>query len=723
MVPNHMGLDSAWVVEHPERFMQVQTPPYPAYSFTGVDLCEHPDVSLQIEDGYWTHRDAAVVFKRVDQRSGEVAYLYHGNDGTSMPWNDTAQLDFLNAQVREAVVETILEVARRFPVIRFDAAMTLAKKHFQRLWYPRPGDVGSVPSRVEHGLSRQAFDERFPVEFWREVVDRVAREAPDTLLLAEAFWLMEGYFVRTLGMHRVYNSAFMHMLMKEDNAEYRASIKNVLAFDPGILKRFVNFMNNPDERSAAEQFGRGDKYFGVALMLVGMPGLPMLGHGQIEGFAEKYGMEYRRSYHDEPVDTGLVQRHQREIFPLLRRRSRFSGVEHFALFDLQTDGGAVDEDVFAWCNGAGDDRTLMVVHNAYRDTAGWLRLAAPVNRGTGEQPQLESMDLCGALGLSRAADRVCLLRDHISGLTRVAACSELSERGLRLELGAYHYAAWVSIREVHDEDGAWHRLAQRLGTRGVADPHAAVQDLRTGALQRALAGCVSAWSAWRPAGAGADQAPRALRELLDELQEKGVVQQDLDELEAVLEERLGATARFLASPEARDLPAAVERALFAGVPDDAAGRARFAAVPLAWMLLACLRGLPWTGAGAQRELPPSLRLEPALARALKTLGGDEWGAQRDAALVMLQAEVDLAGACWPGAEAVRGRLAGWLGVNEHEGVRYLDRAQLESLLYFWQLLALLPGVAGTGSDPELALARARTAADLLAQAAASGYRL
>jgi len=34
-----------------------------------------------------------------------------------------------------------------------------------------------------------------PHEFWREVVDRVAAEVPGTLLLAEAFWLMEGYFV------------------------------------------------------------------------------------------------------------------------------------------------------------------------------------------------------------------------------------------------------------------------------------------------------------------------------------------------------------------------------------------------------------------------------------------------------------------------------------------------------------------------------------------------
>ena len=119
------------------------------------------------------------------------------------------------------------------------------------------------------------------------MVDRVAAEAPDTLLLAEAFWLMEGYFVRTLGMHRVYNSAFMNMLRDEDNAKYRRSIKNTLEFDPEVLKRFVNFMNNPDETTAVEQFGKGDKYFGVCVMMVTMPGLPMFGHGQIEGLRRK----------------------------------------------------------------------------------------------------------------------------------------------------------------------------------------------------------------------------------------------------------------------------------------------------------------------------------------------------------------------------------------------------------------------------------------------------
>jgi hypothetical protein len=81
-----------------------------------------------------------------------------------------------------------------------------------------------VPSRGRYGaLTDEDFERAMPVEFWREVVDRVAAEVPDTLLLAEAFWMLEGYFVRTLGMHRVYNSAFMHMMRDEDNAAYRAS--------------------------------------------------------------------------------------------------------------------------------------------------------------------------------------------------------------------------------------------------------------------------------------------------------------------------------------------------------------------------------------------------------------------------------------------------------------------------------------------------------------------
>ncbi|MBI2427425.1 MAG: alpha-amylase, partial [Ignavibacteriales bacterium] len=90
MVPNHMGIFSKWVVEHPEYFIQSEHPPYPNYQFSGHNLSDDPNIELRIEDGYWNKRDAAVVFQRIDKRSGDVRYIYHGNDGTSMPWNDTA---------------------------------------------------------------------------------------------------------------------------------------------------------------------------------------------------------------------------------------------------------------------------------------------------------------------------------------------------------------------------------------------------------------------------------------------------------------------------------------------------------------------------------------------------------------------------------------------------------------------------------------------------------
>ncbi|MCX7030220.1 MAG: alpha-amylase family glycosyl hydrolase, partial [Spirochaetes bacterium] len=69
MVPNHTGIDSRWMVEHPERFLAWPhaDPPYPSYSFCGPDLSSDPRVGVFIEDHYWDRTDAAVVFKRVDR--------------------------------------------------------------------------------------------------------------------------------------------------------------------------------------------------------------------------------------------------------------------------------------------------------------------------------------------------------------------------------------------------------------------------------------------------------------------------------------------------------------------------------------------------------------------------------------------------------------------------------------------------------------------------------
>jgi hypothetical protein len=495
MVPNHMGIDSRWVIEHPDWFVSLDYSPFPAYRFSGPDLSSDPRVGVFIEDHYYSRSDAAVVFKRVDRWTGSEKYIYHGNDGTSMPWNDTAQLDFLNPQVREAVIQTILHVARKFSVIRFDAAMTLARKHYQRLWFPEPGTGGAIPTRSEHGLTRDAFLARMPEEFWREVVDRVAREVPDTLLLAEAFWLMEGYFVRTLGMHRVYNSAFMNMLKNEENANYRCVIKNTLEFDPEILKRFVNFMNNPDEQTAVAQFGKGDKYFGVCTMMATLPGLPMFGHGQIEGFTEKYGMEYRRAYWDEQADGDLIRRHEREIFPLLRRRHLFAEASRFFLYDLETPEGYVNEDVFAYSNASGDERVLVLYHNKFATARGWVRNSVGYAGRTskGEERALMRTDLATALGLHKHDNVFSIFRDHVTGLEYIRDNKELSEKGLYVELQAYKCHVLLDFRQVQDNE--WHQyahLAAYLDGRGVPRVDEALKEIFLGPIHHPFKELVNA---------------------------------------------------------------------------------------------------------------------------------------------------------------------------------------------------------------------------------------
>ena len=478
MVPNHIGIDSRWVVEHPDWFLSLPTSPYSNYSFNGADLSNNSRVGIQIEDHYYDKTDAAVVFKRTDRWTGDTRYVYHGNDGTSMPWNDTAQLDYSKAEVREAIIQTILHVARNFPIIRFDAAMTLAKKHIQRLWFPEPGHGGAIPSRSEHGLTRVQFEAAIPNEFWREVVDRVAAEVPDTLLLAEAFWMMEGYFVRTLGMHRVYNSAFMHMLRDEDNAKYRQVIKNTLEFDPQVLKRYVNFMNNPDEKTAAEQFGTTDKYFGVCTLMVTLPGLPMLGHGQIEGYREKYGMEYRHAKWDESVDDGLVRGHEWRIFPLTHRRALFANVEDFRLYDFyiadpQTGGGTVNEDVFAYSNRIGNERGLVIYHNKYAETRGWIKdSAASMDKASGK---LVQKTLSEALSLPKEAFAV--FKDYVTGLEYIRSCRELTDKGLYVELGGYQCHVFLDWRFVNSSE--WGMVNSALNGRGVPSVYGKFDEMFT----------------------------------------------------------------------------------------------------------------------------------------------------------------------------------------------------------------------------------------------------
>ena len=747
MVPNHVGIDSRWVIEHPDWFISLGHSPYPGYSFNGPDLSDDSRVGVFIEDHYWDRSDAAVVFKRVDRETGDERFIYHGNDGTSMPWNDTAQLDYLNPEVREAVIQTILAVARRSPVIRFDAAMTLARQHFHRLWFPEPGAAGAVPSRAEHSMPRDEFDQAMPREFWREVVDRVAEEAPDTLLLAEAFWLLEGYFVRTLGMHRVYNSAFMNMLRDERNAEYRQLIRSTLEFDPQILKRYVNFMSNPDERTAVDQFGTGDKYFGVATLMATMPGLPMFGHGQIEGLEEKYGMEFQRPRWDESPNEGLVWRHELQLFPLLRRRRIFAEVDRFLLYDFETDDGSVDENVFAYSNDIDGERSLVVYHNKYAETRGRLKLSTSVaERAEGDETNLVRTTLGDGLRLPDGGGLWLIFRDAVTGLEHLRSCGELRSDGFSFDLDGYRLHCFQEFRDVtEDDEHPWSQFADHLDGRGVRSIEDALGQWRMAEILEPFRRLLSV-ELLEHLASEADR-----EEAIGEMTEVA-----LTEVAGILDAALLAAGGDEGESTARgesqilsELEAVLDLARHAG--DSPTGSeindgwiAEFAKClgdPVAWATMVAWIVVRHLGRAGGRDDAIALarlrfdkwHLNSALVDIMMALGGSEDDGRRAADAVGLMIETVDWRSKATGLEGLGPGLAEmidseegrrFLRVNRHEDVWWFHREAFEELLR-WSMLAWI--VDGIVEDSESAPAEIEATAivwDTLTEAAeSSSFRL
>ncbi len=760
MVPNHMGIDSRWMIEHPDWFLALRHSPYPSYSFNGPDLSDDGRVEIKVEDHYYDKTDAAVVFRRVDRWSGDTRFIYHGNDGTSFPWNDTAQLNYLKAEVREGVIQTILHVARLFPIIRFDAAMTLAKRHYQRLWFPEPGTGGAIPSRAEYGMSKPEFDAAMPVEFWRELVDRVQAEVPGTLLLAEAFWLMEGYFVRTLGMHRVYNSAFMNMMRDEENANYRSVIKNTLEFDPDVLKRYVNFMNNPDERTAVDQFGKGDKYFGVCTLMATLPGLPMFGHGQIEGYTEKYGMEYRRAYYDESPDQWLVARHEREISPLLHRRALFAEVQNFLLYDFYTDGGWVNEDVYAYSNRLGNERALVVYNNRYADTAGWIR----VSTGFAEkQPDggrhVKQRSLGESFNLSRDGDMYLAFRDALNGLEYLHRSADIAERGIRVQLGAYKTHVFLDWRDIRD-DGArpWGELCNELAGNGVSSLEDSLRRLEVKPVREAIFALLDNRRIEKFALAADDSKKTSpaiaeflepLRRLLTEAHRYsmrpaaevsglGPALKWNGDIDAAIENFTGLLSAVARIPE-------LEKSFDHSWPEDAlevlpskrgeaSHQAAIWGTAVTWCALQALGEYldPRNPERAGAMLFDSIKLREPIGDALQTLGLE--GEVRWRAAARIRAL--LAHSSWaPGAEIEARRnpdemswlhdpdVAWLIGVHEHEGERYIVKEAFEQTLW-WASLRRLAEIAGLREpDPEQLHALEDQLSDRFEAARRAGYKV
>jgi hypothetical protein len=585
-------------------------------------------------------------------------------------------------------------------------------------------------------MSEEAFDALMPAEFWREVVDRVAVEVPGTLLLAEAFWLLESYFVRTLGMHRVYNSAFMNMLRDEENAKYRSYLKKTVEFDPDILKRYVNFMSNPDERTATDQFGEGDKFFGVSVLLATLPGLPMFGHGQIEGYTERYGMDFKQARLDERPNEGLVARHQQLIAPLLKNRQLFAESANFVMYDFWTPQGDVDESVFAYSNMNGGQRGVVLYNNRYGATRGTIKMSVAFL--SKESGRLRQTSLSDGLQLPQDDGALLAYRDMVQGLEYLRRARDLRDHGFTMDLRGYQHVVLLDWRELWpNETHPWDRLCDALNGAGVTSVDEALQQLRLQpvieALQRAISpGNVQAFAKAAEAAAVRAVAVVAKPEPVVKAK-KGVGKQadvavaETTVAEAEVGDFVGAVAGFVETARAlmpeeaatgeglttADVGAVVELprrvSLLPKVLHEAAKTVLPSGdvhVPAAQVWAPVMA---WLAVRSQTlERFDGLRLRHALAEAFAAAGLTGEDAWRAAARVRLLLQTDVAGkgalalreaAIWQDAD-VR-----WLtGLHAAQGTEFFAQEGFEALLGWLQLPTLLAG--GKSDDGLVEMAEA-----------------
>jgi hypothetical protein len=255
-------------------------------------------------------------------------------------------------------------------------------------------------------------------------------------------------------------------------------------------------MSNPDERTAIDQFGWGDKYFGVATMLSTLPGLPMFGHGQIEGFTERYGMEFKRAKMDESENEGLIERHRHDIAPLLKSRWLFAESTNFVLYDFWNEHGTVDENVFAYSNRMHGHRALIFYNNRYGSTRGSIHhSAAFMDKGSGE---LRQTSLAYGLGLPVDYELILAYRDIASGLEYLRRATDLHHNGIGLELRGYQTVVLLHWREFHSSaEYPWDQLCDDLGGRGVHSVDEALLKLKLGPIHEALRQAISKANVYR----------------------------------------------------------------------------------------------------------------------------------------------------------------------------------------------------------------------------------
>jgi len=277
-VPNHIAIDHPWVDEHPDFIVQG----------SAKDARSRPG-------DFFRHQTS-------DQRAMIFA---HGRDPYFPGWSDTAQLNVFNPELREALLETLLDVASQCDGVRCDMAMLVMNEIFRNTWN---GYVADPPE----------------TDFWPFMIPQVKARYSEFIMIAEVYWGRE-YDMLQQGFDFTYDKTLYDRIMEVDVQKVHAHLTAPIEFQ----QHMVRFIENHDEPRAHDRLGPA-RSLPAATLICTLPGACLLHHGQLTGAQVKLPVQIRRG----PIETQREDLRQHYLKLLQETHTPIYRLGEWRLFEL-----------------------------------------------------------------------------------------------------------------------------------------------------------------------------------------------------------------------------------------------------------------------------------------------------------------------------------------------------------------------------------------------------
>lgn len=297
-VPNHIAVDHAWVHKHPKFIVRGKVKDL---NERRGDFFRHSGSNSGSTGG--SNSGPNQQFNR------RKPVLAHGRDPYFPGWTDTAQLNAFNPDLRQAVRDTLLDIASQCDGVRCDMAMLMMNEIFANTWN---GYVGKPP-----------LD-----DYWPSIIPAVKAHSPEFLFIAEVYWGREWAIIQQ-GFDYAYDKTLYDRIVEGDVQKIRQHLVAHIDFQ----KHLVRFIENHDEPRAYQQMGP-EKSFPAATLICTLPGACLLHDGQLSGYQAKLPVQIRRGP-AEREDTKLFEHYLK-----LLRETRDPIYQHgeWYLFELKPAG-------------------------------------------------------------------------------------------------------------------------------------------------------------------------------------------------------------------------------------------------------------------------------------------------------------------------------------------------------------------------------------------------